>query len=40
VWGVALAWDDPKILDQANWAGTNWLGEVLTDLRDNLLKSK
>ena len=33
VWGVALAWDDDKILDPANWAGTNWLGEALMLVR-------
>ncbi len=42
VWGVKLAWDDPMILDEANWRGTNWLGECLTHTRtrlyDDLLK--
>lgn len=28
IWGVGLAWDDPAILDPANWDGTNWLGET------------
>lgn len=41
VWGVKLAWDDPLILDEANWKGTNWLGECLmatrTLLYDQLL---
>jgi predicted NAD-dependent protein-ADP-ribosyltransferase YbiA (DUF1768 family) len=32
IWGVALAWNDPRITDPANWKGTNWLGEILTDL--------
>lgn len=36
VWGVKLAWDDPKIEDSANWQGTNWLGEVLMRVRDKL----
>lgn len=40
IWGIGLGEDDPKIHDPKNWRGTNWLGEVLTDLRDNLLKSK
>lgn len=42
VWGVALAWSDPAILDPANWRGTNWLGECLmavrTELYGDLLK--
>ncbi|MBY3151325.1 NADAR family protein [Rhizobium laguerreae] len=27
-WGVALAWNDPKIEDPANWLGKNKLGKV------------
>lgn len=34
VWGVKLAWDDPAILDEKNWRGTNWLGEVLMAVRN------
>jgi ribA/ribD-fused uncharacterized protein len=34
VWGVKLNWNDPKILDEKNWRGTNWLGEVLMRVRD------
>ena len=26
VWAVGLRWDDPRILDEANWAGGNLLG--------------
>lgn len=33
VWGVGLAWDDPRIVDPANWQGTNWLGEALMRVR-------
>lgn len=33
VWGVKLAWNDPLILDEKNWRGTNWLGEVLMRVR-------
>ena len=36
VWGVKLAWDDPKIEDPANWQGTNWLGETLMQVRDEI----
>jgi ribA/ribD-fused uncharacterized protein len=36
VWGVKLAWDDPKIEDPANWQGTNWLGETLMRVRSTL----
>lgn len=37
VWGIGLAQDDPRALDRAQWLGTNWLGEVLTQVRDTLL---
>jgi ribA/ribD-fused uncharacterized protein len=36
VWGVKLAWDDPRILNEANWEGTNWLGECLMYVRKRL----
>lgn len=36
VWGVGLAWDDPLILDERNWKGTNWLGECLMKVRSIL----
>ena len=36
VWGVGLAWDDDRILDAANWQGTNWLGETLMRVRQDL----
>jgi hypothetical protein len=36
VWGVKLSWDDPAILDEGNWKGTNWLGECLMDARKPL----
>jgi ribA/ribD-fused uncharacterized protein len=40
VWGIGLGEDDPLIHDPKNWKGTNWLGEVLTKLRDDLLNEK
>ena len=33
IWGVGLAWNDPKIQDSRNWKGTNWLGEALMTTR-------
>jgi len=36
IWGIGLAEDNPLALDRASWKGSNWLGEVLTELRDNL----
>ncbi len=37
VWGIGLAEDDPAARDPAAWRGLNWLGEVLEDVRANLL---
>lgn len=34
IWGVGLSEDDARIHDVKNWTGTNWLGEVLTNLRE------
>lgn len=38
IWGIGLAADDPRALDRTKWRGTNWLGEVLTELREDILK--
>lgn len=40
IWGIGLAVDDPKALDKNNWRGTNWLGEVLMKVRNDLQGSK
>ena len=40
IWGVGLAETDPLIFDRKNWRGTNWLGEVLTTLRDDFILGK
>ena len=37
VWGIGLGENDPKAHDRSQWRGTNWLGEILTDLRKNLM---
>lgn len=36
VWGVGLAWDDPRIVDPDNWLGENRLGETLVEVRRRL----
>jgi len=35
VWGVGLAWNDPKILDEKNWRGDNRLGKAIMRVRSN-----
>lgn len=34
IWGVGLAWNDPRIEDPANWQGLNKLGKVVQHVRD------
>ena len=34
VWGAGIKLHDDKILDPTSWQGTNWLGDILTTLRD------
>ncbi len=36
IWGIGLGMNDPLRLNRDNWQGTNWLGEVLTKVRDDL----
>lgn len=38
IWGIGLAEDDPRALDKNQWRGKNWLGEILTQLREDLIK--
>ncbi|WP_017812971.1 NADAR family protein [Paenibacillus shenyangensis] len=37
IWGIGLAEEDPRVRNRSTWRGTNWLGEVLTELREQLL---
>jgi ribA/ribD-fused uncharacterized protein len=39
IWGIGLAEGSPGIEDRYNWRGTNWLGLVLTKLREDLKNS-
>jgi len=36
VWGIGLSAGDPRALSRVTWRGKNWLGEVLTAVRDRL----
>lgn len=37
IWGIGLKEDDPKAQSRTTWQGKNWLGEVLTAVRDDML---
>jgi ribA/ribD-fused uncharacterized protein len=36
IWGIGFGADAPEARDRSRWQGTNWLGEVLTVVRDDL----
>ena len=36
VWGIGLRQDDPKATNPRLWKGKNWLGEVLTRVRESI----
>lgn len=36
IWGVGLRESNPLIQNRENWRGKNWLGEVLTEVRETL----
>ena len=40
IWGVGLDENDPLILDQKNWKGLNYLGQIITSVRDTLKQKK
>ena len=36
VWGIGLPVDDPRAHDVRQWQGTNWLGEALDRVREDI----
>lgn len=38
IYGIGLVASDPRALDRKTWNGQNLLGEVLTELREELAK--
>lgn len=40
LWGIGMGADEPGVEDKATWRGKNWLGDILTKVRNNLLLSK
>jgi ribA/ribD-fused uncharacterized protein len=38
IWGIGLAETDPKAQKRETWLGTNWLGEVLTEVREAIIE--
>jgi ribA/ribD-fused uncharacterized protein len=40
IWGIGLSENDPRALDRNQWNGLNLLGNILTQLRENLITEK
>jgi ribA/ribD-fused uncharacterized protein len=40
IWGIGLKKDDPRAKDRSKWRGTNWLGETLTRVREDIMKEQ
>lgn len=40
IWGIGLAPNDERALDRKNWQGTNWLGESLMQVRQQIIADK
>jgi len=38
IWGIGLDENDPDRFFRSKWKGSNWLGEVLTKVRENIKK--
>ena len=38
IWGIGMSETDPDRFDKSKWRGTNWLGEVLMQVRAELRK--
>ena len=37
VWGIGIKQTDPRARDRSRWLGKNWLGQVLTAVREELI---
>ena len=36
IWGIGLNANDPRARDRNQWQGTNWLGEIITQVREDI----
>jgi ribA/ribD-fused uncharacterized protein len=39
IWGIGMNENQPGVTSKCNWKGTNWLGETLTKVRNDIRKS-
>ncbi len=38
LWGIGLREDDPRAQNRSQWQGRNWLGEVITKVREKFIE--
>ena len=39
IWGIGLGAKNPKAMDRRQWRGRNWLGEILTQVREEIMSA-
>ena len=37
IWGIGLGAKNPKAMNRQQWRGKNWLGEILTQVRQEIM---
>ena len=37
IWGIGLGAKNPKARNRQEWRGKNWLGQILTEVREELM---
>ena len=37
IWGIGLGAKNPKARSRQEWRGKNWLGQILTEVREELM---
>ena len=37
IWGIGLGAKNPKAMNRQQWRRKNWLGEILTQVRDEIV---
>ena len=40
IWGIGLGVDDPRVHDKSNWQGSNWLGEIIMQVKRDIISRR
>lgn len=38
IWGIGLGEQDPRAQNRKTWQGKNWLGQILTEVREKIIE--